>query len=262
MKMNDSESGPVVPGYHLTECCGCGASSAVWLGTDRKRRSLAIRLTHKKRSGRLLEMERRGVALYRSLNGKHENLMNILDAGETPDYLYSVMEQADNLRGGGQYEPDTLAGKLRREKAADADIMTYLNSVLAGMAYLHDRNIYHGDLKPENLLFVNGILKIGDPGLTADGTVRPSGGTAGFRPPWQATGKECDIYAFGKLIYVLCTNQDPQRFPDIPERCSLKTVMPLNEIALECCEKDARKRFHDADEIRHTMNRICRGRPV
>lgn len=261
--MDDRESGPVVPGYHLTECCGCGASSAVWLGTDRELRPRAIRLTHKKRSRTLLEMERRGVALYRSLNGKHENLMNILDAGETSDYLYSVMEPADNLRrGGGTYEPDTLAGKLRLKNAAAADIMTYLNSVLAGMAYLHGRNIYHGDLKPENLLFVNGILKIGDPGLTAEGTIRPSGGTAGFRPPWLATGTECDIYAFGKLIYILCTNQDPLRFPDIPQRCSLKAVMPLNEIALGCCEKDARKRFQDADEIRHAMDSICRGRPV
>ena len=248
---------PEIPGFTLLSCCGSGTVSNVWLGMDRRRNLLAVRLVSKHWDPALLKAERRGVVLYRSLGGKHANLVKILDFGETPDYLYSVTEPADNIsRVTGRYEPDTLSVRMKYRKLTFCGVMKCLHAVLEGMRYLHERNMAHCDLKPENILFVNGVPKIGDPGLVSPLGVRSPGGTAGFRPPWPASGKECDIHAFGKMIYMLCTRENPQRFPEIPERCDLSAFMPLNEIALGCCESRPDRRFLNADEIRRELSRV------
>ena len=251
---------PSIPGFTLLSCCGFGTVSEVWLATDRRRNLQAVRLVSKNRSPELLKAERRGVVLYRSLCGDHANLLRILDFGETPDYLYSVTEPADNIsRAGGRYEPDTLSGRMKYCKLTIGGVMKYLQAILEGMGHLHDRNMAHCDLKPENILFVNGVPKIGDPGLVSPLGLRSAGGTAGFRPPWPASGMECDIHAFGKMIYMLCTRENPQRFPEIPERCDLSAFMPLNEIALGCCESRPDRRFLNADEIRRELSRVRLG---
>lgn len=251
---------PKIPGFTLLSCCGTGTVSKVWLGMDRRRNLLAVRLVSKTRDSALLKAERRGVVLYYSLGGEHANLMRILEFGETPEYLYSITELADNIsRVYGHYEPDTLSGRMKYRKLTSCGVMKCLNAVLDGMRYLHKRNMAHCDLKPENILFVNGVPKIGDPGLVSPLGVCSSGGTAGFRPSWPASGKECDIHAFGKMIYMLCTRENPQRFPEIPERCDLASFMPLNEIALGCCESRRERRFLNADEILREMSRVRLG---
>ena len=261
MKRREKPLGkPGIPGYTLLCRCGSGTGSEVWLGMDRRRNLQAVRLVSKTQAARVLTAERRGIWLSRSLGGAQANLLRILDSGETADYLYSVTAPADNIRRDyGRYEPDTLAGRMKYGKLTYRAVLQCLDAVLAGMLFLHERNMAHCDLKPENILFVNGVPKIGDPGLVSPSGVRSPGGTAGFRPPWPASGKECDIHAFGKMIYMLCTRKNPQSFPEIPERCDLAAIMPLNEIALGCCESRPDRRFRDADEIRCELSRVRQG---
>lgn len=248
---------PKIPGVTLLERCGFGTVSEVWLGIDRHQTLQAVRLVSKMRDPALLAMERRAMFWYRPLSGQHGNLMKILGSGENAGYLYSITEPADNICGNsGRYEPDTLDRRLKSRKLTSAKILSCLEDILSGIRYLHNRNVSHGDLKPENILFVGGVLKIGDPGLVGPADRCCSAGTAGFRPPWNATGKECDIYAFGKLVYMLCTRENPQRFPEIPEQCDLSAFMPLNEIALGCCESNPHRRFRDTDEILRALKQV------
>ena len=252
---------PEIPGLTLLSCCGSGTVSEVWLGMDRRRKLQAVRLVSKTENAALLRTERRGVKLYSSLGAGHVNLLKILDSGETADHFYCITDPADNLRAGsGSYEPDTLAGRLKYGRLPFRAVLRCLDAILAGIGYLHEHGMAHCDLKPENILFVRGVLKIGDPGMVSLAGMRSPGGSAGFRPPWPATGRECDIYAFGKMIYLLCTREDPRRFPEIPEQCDLAAFMPLNEIALGCCERDPKRRFRDTAEIRRTLNRARLGR--
>ena len=254
---------PEIPGFTLLERCGRGSAGEVWLGYDRKKKLQAVRMVSKRRNPVLAAAERRGVQLYRPYSGRQANLMKILEVGETADYLYCITEPADNIsRERGCYVPDTLERRLESGRLTSAEILNCLKSILDGICYLHERRISHGDLKPENILFVNGVLKIGDPGLVSSLDSYCSGGSAGFRPPWNARGKECDIYAFGKMIYMLCTQENPRHFPEIPEQCDLSEFMPLNEIALRCCEYSPRRRFRDAGEIRQALDRVRNGRPA
>jgi len=77
------------------------------------------------------------------------------------------------------------------------------------------------DLKPENIIMTaKGRLKIIDFGIARE--YSPSGktmthlqgfGTPGYAPPEQELGGTTpltDIFAFGRLLYFLCTRDDPQ----------------------------------------------------
>jgi len=262
MKKRKKRSGvPEIPGFTLLSRCGSGTAGEVWLGMDRQRKLQAVRLVGKTVNAALLRTERRGIKLCRSLGTEHVNLMRILDSGETAEHLYCITDAADNLRAGsGSYEPDTLSGRITQGGLTFRAVLRCLDAILAGMEHLHEHGLAHCDLKPENILFVRGVLKIGDPGMVSPAGVRSPGGSAGFRPPWPATGKECDIYAFGKMIYLLCTRENPVRFPEIPEQCDLAAFMPLNKIALGCCERDLKRRFRDAGEIRRALNGARIGR--
>lgn len=248
--------GPHIPGLTLLCRCGKGRSSEVWLGETPAGQRYAVRLVSKEKNQALADMERKSVSLYRTAE-RHAHLLNVLLADETPEYFYCVMEAADNIRPGSErYEPDTLARRLDRRSDDRRTALNHLEAIAAGLEQLHGQHIVHTDLQPENILFVHGVLKIADPGSVSQSGSVPRGGTAGFRPPWNASGTERDIYALGKLIYMLWTHEDPDHFPDIPRCCDLKGFLPLNEISLCCCEREKRIRFHQVAEVRRELREV------
>lgn len=79
--------------------------------------------------------------------------------------------------------------------------------------YLHAKQIYHLDLKPENLMitFRGKNLKLIDFGhAVSDGDTKVMGGTKDFMPPEQLSNKfgaSNDVYAIGKIIEFLYANE-------------------------------------------------------
>ena len=246
----------------LSVCCGRGAVSEVWLGTDRSGRRRAVRLVSKHHPETVLKMERRAISLYRPVSEYSSHLIRILETGETPECLYSITEPADDFGSpDDRYCPDTLAARVRSGRLNHSDALHCLDQLLSGVEQLHRHRLAHGDLKPENLVFVRRVLKIADPGLVAPSRLRTEGGTAGFRPPWPASGRESDIYAIGKLIYTFFICRDPSRFPEIPPECPLDRIFELNEIALHCCERSPRLRYQSVGQIRRELASIRACRP-
>ena len=253
---------PTVSDLMLSVCCGRGAVSEVWLGVDRSGRRRAVRLVSKDQPDPVLKMERRALSLYRPVSAHSSHLIRILEAGETPECLYSVTDPADDLGSpDDRYRPDTLAARVRSGRFDHSDALHCLDQLLSGVEHLHRHRLAHGDLKPENLVFVRRVLKIADPGLVAPSGMRSAGGTAEFRPPWCANGMESDIYAIGKLIYTFFICRDPSRFPEIPSECPLDQVFELNEIALHCCERSSRLRYQSVEQIRRELAAVRRSHP-
>ena len=87
--------------------------------------------------------------------------------------------------------------------------------------FIHRRGMTHRDIKPQNIIFVNGQPKLADLGLITE--IRPADqiktlvGTPGYMPPSpERPGTvAADIYALGMVLYVLCTGRAPTLFPEL-----------------------------------------------
>ena len=100
-----------------------------------------------------------------------------------------------------------------------AEIRMWLKGLVEGVAYLHDHGIVHRDLKPANLFLEEGVVKIGDYGLSkaiTGGTQNPGHsecvGTCHYMAPETSTGKyhkPIDIYAIGVILYEMVTGRVP-----------------------------------------------------
>jgi hypothetical protein len=192
-------------GYTIKRGVGRGGFGEVYYATSDAGKEVAIKLIR-----RNLDVELRGVT--QCLNVKHPNLLSLFDVKQ--DELgdsWVVMEYVagESLEGALQRHPDGLP----RE-----EVLAWFHGIAAGVVYLHDHGIVHRDLKPGNIFGDDGIVKIGDYGLSKFiSASRRSGqtesvGTVHYMAPEIGNGrygKEIDIYALGIILYEMLTGHVP-----------------------------------------------------
>ena len=115
---------------------------------------------------------------------------------------------------------ESLEDAIRRHPAGMPldEALDWLRGIAAGVVYLHSHGIVHRDLKPGNVFRDEGIVKLGDYGLSKFiSCSRRSGqtesiGTVHYMAPEIANGrygKEIDIYALGIVLYEMLTGRVP-----------------------------------------------------
>ena len=135
------------------------------------------------------------------------------------------------------------------------------------MAYLHDHGIVHRDLKPGNIFCDEGVVKVGDYGLSKFiSCSRRSGhtesiGTVHYMAPEVANGrygKEIDVYALGVILYEMLTGRVPFEGESIGEvlmkHLTAKPDVsmlpePYRSVVARALEKDPALRFRSAAEM-------------
>lgn len=210
---------PDIPNFTITDFCGRGASSEVWIGVDADnvRRALKIMDLSNPDKARTIEQENNAIAAYRSVVNRNDYLLDILYIGRTDRYLYYVTELADNAsKLPNRYEPDTLNERLKTRKFTTSEIINTIAAICEGVAFLHSNALAHCDLKPANILYINNSLRIADPGLLCSTSNATRSGTDGFIPPWPSTAIQNDIYAIGKILYCLYSGCDATDYPSLP----------------------------------------------
>ena len=114
------------------------------------------------------------LAAARAIGSGHANVVRTETPVASPDnkHMYLPMEMCDG---------DLLAYTDAREGLDEAAARSLFPQILAGVAFLHSRGVYHLDLKPENVLMKGGVPKVADFG-TADVTGSSCGARTTLAP--------------------------------------------------------------------------------
>lgn len=199
-----SGSRPLV-GYEIKRGVGRGGFGEVYFAVSDAGKEVALKLIR-----RNLDVEVRGVT--QCLNLKHQNLVALYDIrNDEHDDRWVVMEyvSGESLEDAIDRHPGGMPIELA---------MDWFAGIAAGVAYLHDHGIVHRDLKPANIFIDEGVVKIGDYGLSKFiSCSRRSGqtesvGTVHYMAPEIANGrygKEIDTYALGIILYEMLTGHVP-----------------------------------------------------
>ena len=192
-----------------------------------------------KNGGRYSERELAGLKNYKDCN--HPNLLKIRYVEITDAQIICIMDAADDLNhGNGEYQPDTLANRLRKYGRLDGkEITDMLDGLLSGLEELHKNGLVHRDIKPDNILWVNGRATLADVGLIAFEGAGSLVGTPGFLSPRVLEGNPAeasdDFYALGKVIYCALTGLAVTEYPSIPADMTISVDANLNKALRTSC---------------------------
>ncbi|MCC6511410.1 MAG: serine/threonine-protein kinase [Pirellulaceae bacterium] len=254
MKFTLSTGDKPLAGYTIKRGVGIGGFGEVYFAVNDAGKEVAL-----KRIQRNLDIEVRGVR--QCLNLKHPNLIALYDIQFDQDQQgWIVMEYVagPSLRDMVDRYPNGMPA---------TELRSWFSQIASAVTYLHDHGIVHRDLKPANIFADEGIVKIGDYGLSKfiscsrRGGQTESVGTFHYMAPEIGKGeygKEIDIYALGIMLYEMATGCVPfdgessqeiimkhlTADPDLSRVSS-----PVREVVAKALQKNSAHRFSDVREM-------------
>jgi len=205
MKFTYNSGQRPLDGYTLKRGIGRGGFGEVYYGVSDGGKEVALKLVHGNE-----EIELRGVA--QCLNLKHANIVNLYDLRtDVQGDHWVVMEYVAG-------EPLSVVLNRHPRGLPPELAQQWFLALARAVGYLHDHGIVHRDLKPGNIFLENGIVKVGDYGLSkfissSQRTAQTqSVGTVYYMAPEISTGnynKQIDIYAAGVILYEMLTGRVP-----------------------------------------------------
>lgn len=236
--------------YLLVRSIGRGSFGEVWLATDQKLGlNVAIKIYISLDTRGLDEFKNEFKSVY---NLHHPNLLR-------SDYFDNVGSNPYLIM---PFCPASVGDKVG--KMSEDEIWKFVKDVANGLAYLHDNDIIHRDIKPDNILIdEQGNYVITDFGLSTKmrSTLRKASarqnkatdqsGTIGYMAPEMFSAhpnavKATDIWALGATIYEIATGEMPfcgqggvmelhgAELPELPSHYSSE----LGELMTKCLSKD------------------------
>jgi serine/threonine protein kinase len=270
---------PRVADHEILKQIGSGSYGGVWLARSAAGQLRAVKVVSRSRfsSERPYEREFTGIRQFEPISRSHPGVVHILHVGrdDAAGYFYYVMELADAVDGDpsaslAHYEPRTLASELKSRGRLPLIEVLALGVQLAGaLGHIHRHRLVHRDVKPSNVIFVEGQAKLADIGLvTGADEAKSFVGTEGFIPPEGPGSAQADIFGLGRLLYEAATGKDRCDFPDLPvdldswsdsERSGL---LELNEILTRACAPKASQRHANSAELAGDLNVLLAGRSI
>lgn len=241
-------------GYTIEHGVGRGGFGEVYYAVSDSGRQVALKVVQNYE-----EIELRGIG--HCMNLKSPHLVTIFDVkfnGEGLPFVIMEYVAGPSLRQLLDANPQGMGA----DKAA-----FFVREIAKGLQYLHDSGVVHRDLKPHNVFYEDGMVKIGDYSLSkAITTSHRSGhtitvGTVHYMAPEISMGKygpEVDIYALGVMLYEMLTGAPPfvgQTMAEVlmkhmtaaPDVSHLPA--PFNRVVLKAMAKDPTERYRTASEL-------------
>lgn len=212
----------------------------------------------------------------------HPHIVRIFDCGVEAGLTFYSMENIDGIEVRSFVQqngpmPALLAVRVVKE-------------IAEALAYVHQKRIYHRDLKPQNVMLdraakpFRGVLI--DFGLVTEHLSNQDKGlilgTPSYMPPEQAQPRgghgtinaTSDVYSLGATFFYMLTGQPPfqdkKRDPrkiikmvlndDPPDPFDLNPNIPkrVADACLKCLEKRQRDRFHSAKQLAAELDKELR----
>ena len=256
----------LVDRYELGQVLGQGGMARVHQGLDRQLgRRVAIKVLAPPfdRDGEFVERFRREARAAAGLS--HPNIVAVFDSGSDDGTHFIVTELV---------EGETLADRLRRDgPMPPADAVAVALDVARALAAAHARGLIHRDIKPGNVMLLpDGGVKVVDFGIAraaGSDTLTHTGvvlGSTAYLSPEQAGGQpvdeRADLYSLGCVLYEMLTGRVPFSADtpiatmyrhvneDAPPPSTIAPVQSeLEDVVLQCLEKDPKRRFASAVEL-------------
>ena len=275
--------------YAIERELGHGGMASVFLAHDLKHdRDVAIKVLdpHLARS---IASERflREIGIAARLN--HPHVLPLLDSGvagdaELPFYVMPLVTG------------ESLRDRLRRDgRLSLEESLRLAAEVTDALAYAHEHQVVHRDVKPDNVMLSGGHAVVMDFGIAKavgeareDATLTGEGislGTPAYMAPEQAAGERtvdhrADVYAVGALLFEMLSGSPPfagswqqivrekmakdapslaSRWPDAPA--------PLVRLVARCLSRDPAERPSSAESLLRELRMLAappapRGRAV
>jgi serine/threonine protein kinase/formylglycine-generating enzyme required for sulfatase activity len=262
---------PLIPDHEVLRVIGRGAYGEIWLARGLTGALRAVKVVYRStfESERAFQREFQGMSSFEPISRRHNGFVNILHVGRTSEYLYYIMELADDHLAGRaiditNYAPRTLKSDLDRQRRLSADESIQLGvSLSQALQALHERELTHRDIKPSNIIFIDGVPKLADIGLVAATGQRSFVGTEGYVPPEGPGTPQADVYSLGKLLYEVSTGKDRLDFPELDSqltgRPDKEQLLRLNDVLINACASDPRKRYRSAAEMHADLAMLAAG---
>lgn len=262
---------PKLGRYDVEKELGKGAMGVVYLGRDPKiNRVVAIKTMALSQEFEPDELEDVKERFFREAETagrlNHPNIVTIYDAGEEHDLAYIAMEFLSGKDLTPYTKPDAL---LPPEK-----VLKMIADSADALAYAHDNNVVHRDIKPGNIMFDAetdklkitdfGIARITDSSKTKTGMVL---GTPSYMSPEQLAGKKVDgrsdLFSLGVMLYQMVTGKLPftaDSMATLMYKIANEEQVPVRQVRddlSECIEqtieramqKDPDARYQDGREM-------------
>lgn len=199
-----------VENYHVVELVGEGSFGKVYKGRRKYTgQTVAMKfiLKHGK-SEKDIDNLRQEIEILRQL--KHENIIEMLDAFESPQEFCVVTEFAQG----------ELFEILEDDKCLpEAQVQAIAKQLVRALHYLHSHRIIHRDMKPQNILIgAGGVVKLCDFGFARAMScntmvLRSIKGTPLYMAPElvreQPYNHTADLWSLGVILYELYVGQPP-----------------------------------------------------
>lgn len=270
---------PSIPDHTLLRPVGRGAYGEVWLARNVMGTPRAVKIVWRGQfeSDRPYDREFAGIQGYEPVSRTSDGLMQVLHVGrnEAEGYFYYVMELADDVVEGPTttdvmptYTPHTLRAEMKRQgRLPVARCLRIALDLSAGLACLHRHRLVHRDVKPGNIIFVNGRAKLADIGLVSTRNEgRTFVGTEGYIPPEGPGSPAADLYALGMVLYEAATGQPPERFPQTSlewfSEGSGTEQLEFHELVLKAGEGARERRYQSAVELQTDLALLQSGQSL